>query len=89
MFTLNGVIETPEGAGSVIEAQWDFDGAGSFPVKSPISEEQSKINVSITHSFDQPGTYFPVLRGVSQREGRAGLPQTRLYNLDRVRVVVK
>ena len=89
VFTLNGVIETPEGAGSVIEAQWDFDGAGSFPVKSPISEEQSKINVSITHSFDQPGTYFPVLRGVSQREGRAGLPQTRLYNLDRVRVVVK
>jgi len=89
VFTLNGTIEAPADAGSVVEVQWDFDGTGSFPVRSAVSGNQSDIDVSITHSFDQPGTYFPVLRGVSQREGRAGIPQTRLYNLDRVRVVVK
>lgn len=45
--------------------------------------------VSASYRFDKPGTYFPTLRGVSQREGDAATPYGRIRNLDSVRVVVK
>ena len=41
------------------------------------------------HVFDTPGTYFPALRGVSQRHGDRDTPYARVQNLGRVRVVVK
>jgi hypothetical protein len=47
------------------------------------------IEVSFTRVFTKPGTYFPALRGISQREGDARTPYARLQNLGRVRVVVK
>ena len=87
--TLTGSIVAPPGTGSVIEAKWDFDGKGTFPASSPIASGQQTVNVSVTHIFDKPGTYFPVLRGVSQREGNTQSPFARLQNLDRARVIVK
>jgi len=87
--TLSGTIAVPPGTGSVIAAQWDFDGEGSFPVSSPVSSGKQQVRVSITHGFERPGTYYPVLRGVSQRDGNAQTPFARLQNLDRVRVIVK
>lgn len=87
--TFAGTIEVPPGAGAVVAAEWDFDGAGKFPASSPVARGAKRATVSITHSFDKPGTYFVALRGVSQREGDRTTPYRRIRNLDRVRVVVK
>ncbi len=87
--TFSGTIDVPPGTGAVVAAEWDFDGAGKFPASSPVARGAKRANVSITHKFDAPGTYFVALRGVSQREGNAATPYRRIRNLDRVRVVVK
>lgn len=87
--TLTGVITAPPGAGGVVAAEWDFDGAGKFPEHSPVKVGTRTATVSITHSFDKPGVYFVTLRGGSQRQGDPTTPFARLQNLDRVRVVVK
>ena len=79
--SFTGTIAVPPGAGSVVNTEWDFDGAGTFPVSSPVPDGASEVSVSITHKFNQPGNYFPVLRGVSRnrsvvpvRGGSQGLP---------------
>lgn len=87
--TLTGTIDVPPGTGSVVAAEWDLDEAGTFPVNSPVTRGARRITVSTTYRFDRPGTYFPALRGTSQREGNAALPYRRIRNLARVRVVVK
>lgn len=87
--TFTGTIEVPPGAGQVIAAEWDFDGKGAFPQMSTVAKGARTARVSVTHRFDKPGTYFPALRGTSQRENALGTPFARVQNLDRVRVVVR
>ncbi|MDF0541659.1 hypothetical protein PX699_04860 [Sphingobium sp. H39-3-25] len=87
--TFNGTIEVPPGTGTVIAAEWDFEGAGAFAVTSPLKRGLKVASVTITHRFDKPGTYFPALRGISQRQGDAKTAFGRIQNLGRVRVVVK
>jgi hypothetical protein len=41
------------------------------------------------HTFTPSGTYFPVLRVASERNGNAETLFAKIQNLDRVRVVVK
>ncbi|MCW1429539.1 PKD domain-containing protein [Novosphingobium sp. JCM 18896] len=86
---LTGTIAVPPGAGSLIAAQWDLDGSGSFASSSPIERNATKATVTLSHSFAQPGTYFVTLRGISQRQGDATTPYARLQNLDRVRIIVR
>lgn len=86
---LVGTIAVPPGAGSVVAARWDFDGAGTFTTTSPVPKGAKTVTVSITHRFDKPGTYFPALKGISQREGDMQTPYARIENLGRVRVVVR
>lgn len=86
--TLTGTITVPPGAGSLVAAQWDFDGKGSFPVSSPIAKGARQATVTVSHRFDTPGTFFPALRGVSQRQGDAKTVFARVQNLGRVRIVV-
>src|SRR6202011_4317873 len=66
--TFTGTITVPPGAGSVIAAQWDFDGTGVFATSSSVPRRRATVTVTITHRFDRPGTYFPALRGISQRQ---------------------
>lgn len=88
--TLTATIETPPHTGSVVAADWDLDGTGGFATPGEIvSAGAGKATVTLTHSFAKPGTYFPVLRAASQRDGDARTPFARIQNLDRVRVVVK
>lgn len=86
--TFVGKIEVPPGTGSVVSAEWDFDGAGNFPVTSTIKPGAKSATVRVTHTFDKPGTYYPALRGVSQRDPAEGI-YDRIQNLGRVRVVVE
>lgn len=87
--TFTGTIEVPPGSGSIVAAQWDFEGAGTFAVSSPVKPGSKTATVTITHRFDRPGTYFPTLRGVSQREGSRTTAFGRIQNLGRMRVVVQ
>ncbi len=47
----------------------------------------SRVTVKTTHSFTKSGTYFTILRVISQREGNAKMPYTRIQNMIRVQVV--
>jgi hypothetical protein len=88
--TFAGVIETPPNTGKVVGAEWDFEGSGDYPVTETLKDTQStRVALTTTHTFTKPGTYFPVLRAASQRQGDAKTPYTRALNLSRVRVVVK
>jgi hypothetical protein len=81
--------EVPPGAGSIIAAEWDFDGQGRWPVKhGNIEGNCSRISLNVTHRFDKPGTYFPSARVTSHREGDMNAIHRRQVNLARVRVVV-
>jgi hypothetical protein len=83
-----GTVSVPPGTGIVVLAEWDFDGAGEFPLKASLPAGQTEVAVTAQHRFDQPGTYFVALRGASQRAGDADTPYGVIRNLARVRVVV-
>jgi hypothetical protein len=82
-------IEVPRGVGTIVAAEWDFDGSGEYAVQdTSLDGSASRYTVTATHSFDEPGTYFPVLRVSTQREGNTASRYARVQNLGRVRVIV-
>jgi hypothetical protein len=81
--------ETPEGAGAVISAKWDFDGTGTYPYEHPdVDGTMAQIELSTTHVFDQPGTYFPTALVESHRDGNVDATARRIPNLASARVIV-
>jgi hypothetical protein len=78
----------PPGAGEIVSAEWDFEGVGTFPVRERIRRSRHTVRLDATYAFTRPGTYFPVVRVSSQRQGDPTEPYTRIPNLARVRVVV-
>jgi hypothetical protein len=85
----DGTAEVPPGAGTIVSAEWDFDGAGEFPERDALVDgDAARVTVSARHAYHERGTYFPVLRVASQRQGNSGTPYTRILNLCRTRVVV-
>lgn len=86
--SFSATIETPPETGDVVDAEWDFEGAGQYPVRADIATIGPTVRLDATHTYDQPGTYFAALRATSQREGDPDTPHTRIQNLARVRVVV-
>jgi hypothetical protein len=85
---LQAVAEAPPKSGSIVSAEWDFDGAGAYPESSKVTPN-SRVEVSTTHTYSKPGTYFPVVRVASHRNGDAKTTFARVQNLARVRVVVR
>jgi hypothetical protein len=61
---------------------------GTQSTSSTIAAGATTATVEAEHVFEAPGTYFPALRAVSQRQGDRATPYARVQNLDRVRVVV-
>jgi hypothetical protein len=85
----SAVAETPPGAGTVVGVEWDFEGAGDYPVVQKLQNTtSSRVQVETTYAFSKPGTYFPAVRVSAHRNGDADTPYARITNLDRVRVVV-
>jgi hypothetical protein len=87
----SAVIEVPPGAGTVVGAEWDFEGQGDFPVVERFdvtSALHSRLALETTHVFTKPGTYFPALRATAQRQGSCKASFACIRNLGRVRVVV-
>jgi hypothetical protein len=85
--TFNAVAEAPSNTGSIVSAEWDFDGTGAYPERSNITPKP-QISVSMTHTFNAPGTYFPAVRVKSHRNGDTRTSYALAHNLARVRVVV-
>lgn len=86
------VIEVPPGAGTVVAAEWDFEGTGDYPVKEQFDDSNSsfsRLTLKTTHVFSKLGTYFPALRAASDRRGNLRNRLCWLWNIGRVRVVVR
>jgi hypothetical protein len=78
----------PPGAGKVVAVEWDFEGLGTYPLIGRLDEPQEVVQVSTSHAYCKPGTYYPVVRATSQREGNVQTPYGRIQNIARARVVV-
>jgi len=85
---LSAMIEAPPGAGKIVSASWDFDGAGIFNSDALIGAAAERVSVDTTHAYEKAGTYFPTLRVVLQREGRDASLYANIVNLGQARVVV-
>jgi hypothetical protein len=86
--TFTATVEVPPNAGSIVSAEWDFEGEGTFLVVEKLKSAK-QITLKTTHTFSKSGTYFPTLRVASQREGDSKTLFARVQNLGRVRVVVR
>ncbi len=86
---LTGQIEIPINTGKIVNIEWDFEGIGEFQFKDKINNIQdTKIDIKAKHTFTKTGTYFPVVRITTQREGDQKTPYTLIRNIGKVRVVV-
>jgi hypothetical protein len=87
--TFSAVVEAPLGAGQVVAAQWDFEGRGDYADAADIATPAQRIELTATHAYAAPGTYFAALRGTLHRAGDTQAAYCRVQNLARVRVVVR
>ena len=84
---LEARVEMPPGAGTLVRAEWDFRGDGSWPETIAIESGATSTVLRATHRYPEPGTWFPAVRVSGHRRGTAaeGAP---VVNLGRARVVV-
>lgn len=85
-------VTMPEASGEFELAEFSFEGEQDYPYTGEETKTWSeagirRASVTATHVFDKPGTYFPTVRVVSNRQ--KGDAYTRLRNLCRARVVVE
>jgi hypothetical protein len=85
--TFRARIQAPPSTGRVVGTEWDFTGAGTFTAR-PFGVPRRTVEVNASFTYTKPGTYFPVLRVASQRDGDVTTGFGRAQNLGRVRVVV-
>lgn len=83
--------EVPKGAGSLTFVEWSFEGEMDFSEKGvfTLQEEGTKGTAEAEHVFEKPGTYFAVVRVMSERNGDREAVFTQVRNIDRVRVIVE
>lgn len=87
--TLVGDISVPPSAGKIVKTEWSQTGNDDF-LDAPLPQQPSEtLSVHKTFVYSKPGTYYPVLRVISQREGDGTTEFTRVGNLARVRVIVE
>jgi hypothetical protein len=80
----------PPGAGTIVEADWDFDGLGAFPFKhSEIDGSAASLTLTTTHAYDRPGEYFVTGRVHTHREGDVSGSARRIANVAQARIVVR
>ncbi|KAI5917395.1 hypothetical protein F4810DRAFT_717725 [Camillea tinctor] len=88
LVTFEVYAEVPPGTGEVVSIEWDPLGLGDYANMS-CSGCGSTAFTRVQHQYDTPGTYFPVVRVTSQREGNHTTPFARVSNLGRARIVVQ
>lgn len=88
MVDFKAVVTVPPGAGKIVEIEWDFEGLGTYPLSQVIDPALEALSHSARHVYDRAGTYYPVVRVTSQREGDHQTPFARIQNLAHARVDV-
>jgi hypothetical protein len=89
--SFTATIELPSNTGKIVSAEWDFEGDARYAIDAAfnrVNDDGSKVVIETSYVFSKPGTYFPILRAASNREGNRGDKYTQVLNLCRVRVVV-
>ena len=81
----------PDKAGSLTFVEWSFEGETDFPEKGKwqLKDNGQRGTAKAVHVYEKPGTYFAVVRVMSERNGDKGAPFTQIRNIDRARVVVE
>ncbi len=88
--TLIATAEVPPGTGTIISAEWDPEGLGTYPVKATIPPSGSgKVTLTYKYRYTKAGTVFPGIRVRSERQGRADSVYAQPVNIGRARVVVQ
>ena len=83
-------IAVPPNTGSVTFAAWNFEKTNDFSHgETLVMQEDGSAKIHSVHSFDKPGSYFPVLKVKSSRKGCLEDIFVQCKNLDRVRVIVE
>lgn len=85
-------VDLPAGTGQLVTAAWSFAGEEGFPVAGEftgVNEDGTKAQVFAEYNYREPGTYFAALRVQASRTGAADDSFIQIYELDRVRVIVK
>jgi hypothetical protein len=85
--TFRAVAEVPGHTGVIVRVEWDFDGAGRFPVVESLEPGERAV-IERRHTFATSGTWFPTVRVTSNRDGDTSTSYAQIRNLARVRVVV-
>lgn len=86
--TFSVQAQVPPGAGKIVRTEWDFLGAGDYPITATNQPIEAAEKLRATYSYSKPGTYFPVVRVTSQRDGNSRTPYGLIQNLAAVRIVV-
>jgi hypothetical protein len=86
--TLAVSAEVPPGAGTIIGVKWDFDSSGTYPFAHDVDGTASQVQLSTTHTFERPGSYFVTALVESHRDGDTKAVGRRIPNLASARVVV-
>ncbi|WP_414888927.1 hypothetical protein [Sphingomonas sp. Leaf67] len=88
--TLVATAEVPPGTGRIVSAEWDPEGAGTYPVKATIPPSAGgKVTLAYKYRYTSAGTVFPGIRVRSERQGRADSVYAQPVNIARARVVVR
>ncbi|MDX6372679.1 MAG: hypothetical protein QOD98_1667, partial [Nocardioidaceae bacterium] len=86
--TLTATAAVPPGIGRITRVAWDLDGSGFFAHVLDVDGTQEQLELSTTHTFDKPGTFFVSCLVTSHRDGDVAATERQLPNLAQVRVVV-
>ena len=83
--------EVPAGAGSLTQAEWSFRGEQNYPYKGKLElrDGGQRATIQTEHIYEEPGTYFAVIRVSSERNGDKDSLFTQVRNLERVRIIVE
>jgi hypothetical protein len=79
----------PRGAGKITRIEWDFTGAGSFPVSQLPGRIATVVSADGTYTFAKPGTYYVYVRVTSQQDGNPETPFGQVQNLAGIQVIVR
>ncbi|MDX6432827.1 MAG: hypothetical protein QOE54_5193 [Streptosporangiaceae bacterium] len=86
--TLTAQAEVPPGTGFITRVAWDLDGSGFFAHVLDVDGTAEKLELSTTHVFDKPGTFYVSCLVTAHRDGDVTAVERQLPNLAQARVVV-
>lgn len=82
-------IVAPPSSGEVVFAEWQLEGPRSAAVEADlVGAPAESVSAQASHTYTEPGTYFPRIVAYAEREGDTDEIVTQVENWDSVRVVV-